>query len=176
MNPETTIGVLFVCLGNICRSPVAEGTFAQLVRERGLADRFHIDSCGTAAYHVGQPANATSRQVAREAGIELTSRARQFALSDFTGFHYILTMDRSNYDGVLGHASAAQDRERVFMFRAFEALTGPPPPDFVPRRVAVDVPDPYYGGRDGFEEVQRIVSRTAAKLLDYLVARHRLVP
>jgi protein-tyrosine phosphatase len=176
-----TIGVLFVCLGNICRSPAAEGTFIHTVAERNLSRRFRVDSCGTAAYHVGEAANATSRATARRHGIELTSRARQFQSADFARFEYIFAMDGSNYSEICAQANGSADLERVWKFRVFD-----PDYDGVSaladsmdaadlRRLntkAPDVPDPYYGGPEGFEEVQRIMLRTSAELLDWLIARH----
>lgn len=168
-----TIGVLFVCLGNICRSPAAEGTFAHLVGKRGLAARFEIDSCGTSAYHIGEAANQTSRAVARRHGIELTSRARQFVPADFDRFNYIFAMDHSNASAIRGQARGPEDRERIHLFRAFDPLfsDGQQPGS---KKSPPDVPDPYYGGEDGFEEVQQIMLRTSENLLDWLVTRHGL--
>lgn len=179
-----SIGILFVCLGNICRSPAAEGSFAQTVVDRSLAHRFLVDSCGTSAYHIGEPANSTSRATARRHGIELTSRARQFATEDFDRFAYIFAMDGSNYSDVCARARTAEDIERVWKFRSFDpqyadAMGAHDGNDVVSdnnkRNVkAPDVPDPYYGGPEGFEEVQQIMLRTSRNLLDWLVRKHGL--
>ena len=151
--------VLFVCLGNICRSPAAEGTFRHLVKEAGLEHAFHIDSCGTSAYHIGEPANARSRRTAARHGITLTSRARQLQLDDFQTFDHILAMDRSNLQDVLRMAPA-ESRATIALFRTFD-------PEANPEKVA-DVPDPYYGGDDGFEEVQQIMLRTSQSFLRHI--------
>lgn len=159
------VRVLFVCLGNICRSPAAEGTFRHLVDQSGLADRFDIDSAGTAAYHTGEPPNAHSTRVAAGRGISLGGRARQFTRADFKRFDYILAMDRSNYGDMLALAHAPEERERVIMFRKFD------PEPAQPER---DVPDPYYGGLAGFENVQDILLAAGENLLQWLVKKHGL--
>ncbi|MEQ9366620.1 MAG: low molecular weight protein-tyrosine-phosphatase [Leptospirales bacterium] len=181
---ENSIGVLFVCLGNICRSPAAEGAFAHAVAARSMRSSFRIDSCGTSAYHIGERANATSRATARRYGIELTSRARQFTIEDFDRFDYIFAMDGSNYSEICALARDAADLERVWKFRAFDpefrnamAVGGrvASPGDAKQRNaLAPDVPDPYYGGPEGFEEVQRIMLRTSERLLDWLGESHAL--
>ncbi len=167
---QARIGTLFVCLGNICRSPAAEGTFAHVVKQRGLEKSFHIDSCGTSAYHIGEPANANSRKTAKKYGIDLTSRARQFERGDFRRFDYIFPMDASNFEEVLALAPTPEDEQRVWMFRGFDPEVndgnGEPP------RRAAGVPDPYYGGMDGFENVQQILLRTSERLVDWLMKRH----
>ena len=181
---QNRIAVLFVCLGNICRSPAAEGTFAHIVNEQSLQRHFRIDSCGTSAYHIGEPANRTSQAVARQHGIHLPSRARQFQRSDFAEFDYIFAMDRSNYSDLEMQVQNDAERERLWLFRAFD-------PEFSqvirPEHGAVEsaqresilakapgVPDPYYGGRDGFEQVQQMMMRTSENLLHWLRARHNL--
>ncbi len=177
------VGVLFVCLGNICRSPAAEGTFIHLVRERGVADRFAIDSCGTGAYHIGEPANSTSRSVARGHGIELPSRARQFTHADFARYDYIFAMDGSNLAELESLAGSPEESARLWKFRCFDPGSKTArtleAEDFASSRErnhsAPDVPDPYYGGRDGFENVQQIMLRTSAHLLECLLRRHSLV-
>ena len=161
------INVLFVCMGNICRSPEAEGTFIHLVNARGLSDRFQIDSAGTSAYHVGEPANGQSRRAAAEFGISLESTSRQFSPLDFNKFDIILTMDESNYRDVVALASNDQHRAKVQMFRSYD-------PEASGRVEAPDVPDPYYGGADGFMHVQQIMNRTSAQLLEQLIRHYRL--
>lgn len=164
MASQKTFGALFVCLGNICRSPAAEGAFKHIAAERGVADQFRIDSAGTAAYHTGEPANATTRRVASRYGIQINSYARQFQRADFRNFDLILAMDRSNYHNLLAEAQNDAERARVRLFREFDpqwrksGKSG---------ELAPDTPDPYYGGVDGFIEVQEIALRTCPVLLDY---------
>ncbi len=156
------IRVLFVCLGNICRSPAAEGTFRHLVEEQGLADRFEIDSAGTGAYHTGEPPNANSRRAASRRGIQLGGRARQFKSRDFEKFEYIFTMDASNHRDVLALARSDAQREQVRMFRQFD-------PNAAGAKTVPDVPDPYYGGEAGFDNVQDIMLATSRDLLEWLL-------
>lgn len=158
------IKVLFVCLGNICRSPAAEGAFTSLVRDSGLEEYFIIDSSGTGNYHIGELPHSTTRKIAGERGIELTHRARQFHPLDFEEFDYILAMDSNNYMDVLSLARTPEHKNRVFKYRYFD-----PGHDGEP-----DVPDPYFGGIDGFKNVQNIVERTAKGFLDHLKKNHNL--
>jgi protein-tyrosine phosphatase len=149
------LNVLFVCLGNICRSPMAEGLFAHLVAAEHLADRFRIDSAGTSGHHDGERADARMRQCAQGHGITLHSRSRKVRVEDFTEFHYILAMDRSNYDDLLALARRhGLPTDGVLLMRSFE-----------PDARSLDVPDPYYGGQDGFEEVYHILDRATRGFL-----------
>lgn len=153
--------VLFVCLGNICRSPLAEGVFRHLVAERGLAEEFDIDSAGTGGWHVGEPADPRSRQVAQAHGIELTCRARRLEADDLERFEWILAMDRENLGAIRrlsGDAEAAA--ARLHLLREFDPEAG----------TDLEVPDPYYGGEDGFETVYAMVRRACEGLLDELLA------
>jgi protein-tyrosine phosphatase len=152
--------VLFVCLGNICRSPAAEGAFRKEVAKRNLSEQFIIDSAGTAAYHVGEFPHSMTRKVASEHGISLTHHARQFSITDFRNFDYILAMDQTNYSDIISLAQDIEDRKKVFLFREFDPLAGK----------ERDVPDPYFSGKkEGFEEVHSIVSRTSERLLDWML-------
>jgi protein-tyrosine phosphatase len=149
--------LLFVCLGNICRSPTAEGVMLHMLREEGLADVVEIDSAGTGSWHIGHPADERSAKAARARGIALTSRARQVDAADFESFDLILAMDRANYQEL--HAMAPDDdaRERVKLLREYD-----------PEAVAageLEVPDPYYGGPDGFEDVLDLITRACEGLL-----------
>lgn len=149
--------VLFVCLGNICRSPLAEGVFRhQLAQRSGLEIEF--DSAGTAAYHQGEPPDERMRDVAQRHGVSLEGqRARRVVDEDFDRFDLILAMDAENLRNLRRRAPGG-NRERIRLFREFDPKgTG-------------DVPDPYYGGPDGFEEVFDIADRSCAKLLDHLQA------
>ena len=153
---ENPYRICFVCLGNICRSPTAEGIFQHKVKERGLGSYFYVDSAGTGAYHVGEKANATSRSVAESHGVPLLSRARQFDSDDFNDFDLILAMDASNYANILRLKSGTTTAQ-VEMMRRFD-----------PQRTSDDVPDPYYGGLNGFEDVFSILERSSEELLNQL--------
>lgn len=147
------IRILFVCLGNICRSPAAEGVFKHLAAVAGLADTFDVDSAGTGSWHIGDKADRRMREAARRRGVELTSVARQVTREDFDQFDWILAMDASNLRHLQAMAPAGA-RAQVRLFR-----------DFDPEQPGEDVPDPYYGEADGFDEVLDIVTRTARALL-----------
>lgn len=152
------IKVVFVCLGNICRSPMAEGIFIHLVREAGLQDQFHIDSAGTSGYHAGERADRRMRETASGHGIDLPSRSRMFLEQDLHEFDYVVAMDRSNHRNIRQLQVPGQEYPaQLLMMREFD-----PEPD------SHDVPDPYYGGRDGFEEVYRILDRSNRKFLQHL--------
>ena len=148
--------ICFVCLGNICRSPTAEGIFQQKVKECNLNSFFFIDSAGTSAYHVGEKANATSRRIAESHGVPLLSRARQFNSIDFYEFDLILVMDSSNYANIMKLKSGITNSQ-VEMMRSFD-----------PDGPNEDVPDPYYGGINGFENVFTILERSNEELLKQL--------
>ena len=156
------VRVCFVCLGNICRSPTAEGVMRRLVADAGLEDRVEIDSAGTAAYHAGEQADPRSRETARERGVELTSIARQFRADDFARFDYVLAMDRENHANLADLAPDAAAAERVSLLRAFAGE-----PD-------ADVPDPYYGGPRGFDDVFDICEQACTALLDHIRDAHGL--
>ncbi len=148
--------VLFVCLGNICRSPSAEGVFTKMVVDAGLADVISIDSCGTAAHHTGEPADPRMIEHAKKRGYELTSIARGIQKKDFQEFDYILTMDNSNYNNVVAMA-ADIDKHKI------RRLT-----DFCTDHPHDQIPDPYYGGADGFELVLDLLEDACQGLLDHL--------
>lgn len=148
--------ICFVCLGNICRSPTAEGIFQHLINERGLEDFFEVDSAGTSAYHVGESANSKSQRTANEHGITLHSKARQFESSDLDYFDLILSMDNENLNNVRRMANGNQT-EKIARMR-----------DFDPDPGNGEVPDPYYGGSEGFENVFQIVKRSCQQLLGEL--------
>ncbi len=149
--------VLFVCLGNICRSPAAEGVFNQLLDEAGLADAFLVDSAGTGAWHEGELPDRRMRQAAAQRGIMLTSIARQVTAGDFERFDYILAMDEANLRDLRALAPAIH-HSKIRLFR-----------DLDPEGPGDDVPDPYYGGAAGFDEVLDIVTRTSQAWLTELV-------
>lgn len=135
------IRVCFVCLGNICRSPQAEGIFRELVVTASLTDRFHIDSAGTGGWHAGELPDARTRATSARRGVPLTHRARQFTVADFERFDHILAMDRRNLADLHALAPTDDARRKVRLLRDHDpAGSG-------------DVPDPYYGGHDGFDHV-----------------------
>lgn len=154
---EEPLKICFVCLGNICRSPTAEGIFQHIVNREGLASFFEIDSAGTAAYHVGEPANSRSRDIAEKNGIKLLSRARKFEPLDLTYFDLIIAMDRENIRDIQALDSKKEHLSKIFLLRFFD----PVPED-------QQVPDPYYGGLDGFKEVFDIVTRSCEALLEQI--------
>lgn len=148
--------ILFVCLGNICRSPAAEGVFQHLLTEAGLADRFALDSAGTGAWHEGQQADRRMRQAAERRGIVLTSVARQVTLEDFDRFDHVFAMDASNLRDLRAMAPPAH-HGKIRLFRELD-----------PDGQDLDVPDPYYGAADGFDEVLDIVTRAGRAWLTEL--------
>jgi protein-tyrosine phosphatase len=148
--------ICFVCLGNICRSPTAEGVFQHLINERQLENYFEVDSAGTSAYHVGESANSKSQRTAQKHGITLHSKARQFEASDLEYYDLILAMDNENLENVRQLANGNQDH-KIGRMR-----------DFDPNPGDGEVPDPYYGGPEGFENVFQIVKRSCEHLLDEL--------
>jgi len=157
---ENPYKLCFVCLGNICRSPTAEGIFIHKVRERGLSSYFYIDSAGTAAYHTGEPANSKSQAVANERGVHLPSIARRFERFDLEEFDLILAMDSENYSNVKALDSRSLFASKIRLMREFD-------PE-VSGAQNHDVPDPYYGGLKGFHDVYDLLERTCESLLDEL--------
>jgi protein-tyrosine phosphatase len=150
--------VLFVCLGNICRSPLAEGVFLHLVQEAGLADRFEVESAGTGDWHVGERPDPRATAVARRHGVELPSRARQVTRDDLDSFDHVLAMDRENLRE-LERLARPDARAEIRLLRAHD-----------PVRDGDDVPDPYYGGPSGFDQVYEMVHRSCSALLAELTA------
>jgi len=150
--------ILFVCLGNICRSPLAEGLMAEKIANSNLTGQFKIDSCGTADYHIGELPDERTRENALKNGLELKQRARQFDPSDFNKFDHILVMDNSNKMKVIGHAISEEHLQKVQLMRDFESEA---------QNQGKDVPDPYYGGTEGFQNVFDILDRCTDNLLNY---------
>ena len=153
---ENHYKICFVCLGNICRSPTAEGLFQHIVDERGLSDYFEIDSSGTSAYHEGESANTKSQRTANEHGITLHSKARRFKTFDLDYFDLIVAMDDENIANIKRMASDKHQHKIVRMR------------DFDPQPGDGQVPDPYYGGPEGFENVFQVVKRSCEHLLNEL--------
>jgi protein-tyrosine phosphatase len=158
---NSTVEVCFVCLGNICRSPLAQGVFQALVKEEGLQDRIIISSAGVSGWHVGNPPDARMQQTARYHGIHLNSLARQFQSSDFKQMDLVLAMDHSNLSALKQMSAEPELQDKLFLFRSFDPK----------HNNDLEVPDPYYGGGKGFETVYQIVYRTCPKVLDHLKAQ-----
>lgn len=149
------VKILFVCMGNICRSPTAHGVFRRLVEREGLEQLVMIDSAGTHAYHVGKPPDERAQQTARYRDIDLGDlRARQTTASDYEAFDYLLAMDEENYEILVSSCPAGMEHKlRLFM-------------SFAPELGIQEVPDPYYGGEQGFEQVFDLIEAASAGLLD----------
>lgn len=147
--------LLFVCLGNICRSPSAEAVFNALIIKKGLANKLHCDSAGTKAYHAGDPADYRMNQVAQKRGYHLTSISRPVdPKTDFDRFDYILGMDRQNVQDLKGMARDENDRKKIMLIT-----------DFCTTKKYGSVPDPYYGGSAGFELVLDILEDACEGLI-----------
>ena len=148
--------ILFVCLGNICRSPTAEAAMRGLVAEAGLTDEIEVDSAGTGSWHVGDPPDERSVEAARRRGLRLDGRARMVTDADFEAADLLVAMDRANRDELLELAPGDAAAARVRMLLAD------------PER---DVPDPYYGGSDGFDRVLDVVEEGCRALLEEILAQ-----
>lgn len=154
------VRILFVCMGNICRSPTAEGVFKHFVSTAGLSGSIESDSAGTHDYHIGAPPDSRSQAAAAQRGYDLSPlRARQVRVQDFADFDYVLAMDEANR-AALRRLCPLQYRDRVKLFL-----------DFAPHAGRREVPDPYYGGTQGFEEVLDLVEDAARGLLEHIQAR-----
>ena len=187
------IKALFVCLGNICRSPMAEAIFHHKIAEKGLSDRFEADSAGTANYHVGKPADSRTIRTVERMGIRIRHSARQVTTPDLRYYDYILAMDAENMEilNTLAEADAALGG-RIYLMRDFEPRAQPHntanenqpytnvdpladnPRDPLTPNLAV--PDPYYGGDEGFQEVYHILDRTIENFISFVIRKHQLQP
>ena len=152
--PRTSI--LFVCMGNICRSPLAEGAFLHKLDQRGIADRFLVDSAGTGQWHAGERPDRRARAIAKLHGIVLTSRARQVTTEDFDRFDHLICMDEANRE-TLESWGAPQHKLQLLL-------------EADPDCQLQEVPDPFYGGGDGFQTVFRLIDSACEALLDQLLA------
>lgn len=156
--------ILFVCMGNICRSPTAEGVFRSLVASHDLQSLIHIDSAGTHAFHVGSAPDRRAREAAGRRGVDLASlRARKVEPEDFSDFDYLLAMDEDNLERLLELSPQPHYRQKVRLFL-----------DFTPEIGANEVPDPYYGGANGFERVLDLVEAASDGLLTHIRREHSL--
>jgi protein-tyrosine phosphatase len=167
------INVLFVCLGNICRSPMADGVFQHLVQEAGLMRDIAVDSAGTGGYHIGETAHRGTLAILKKHGIPYNGRARQFSGADLNDYDYVLAMDRSNLTGILRYVPdvnpgdapiTLDDGTEIAMFLSYANQAG---------TVDVEeVPDPYYTG--GFDYVYDLVRKGSIALLDHIREKHGL--
>lgn len=157
------IRVLFVCMGNICRSPTAHGVFEALVRDKGLDELITVDSAGTHAYHVGEPPDRRSQEVALRRGLDLDyQRARKVVREDMEAFDYILAMDEANLED-LQQICPQTHREKLALFMSY-----------APHYGQLEVPDPYYGGEQGFDRVFDMVEEASKGLLEVIRRHHEL--
>lgn len=156
------VNVLFVCMGNICRSPTAEGYFRHIVENAGLTDKIKIDSAGTHAYHIGSPPDHRAQAAAIKRGIDLSSlRGRKVESSDFNNFDYVLGMDDSNHSDL--QEVAGGNAENLFKFL-----------EFANNYSETEVPDPYYGGDQGFEHVLDLIEDASIGLLNDIKEKHSI--
>lgn len=150
--------ICFVCQGNIIRSPLAEHIFLQLADERGVVDKYLVDSAGTIAYHTGERPDKRMRQVAAERGLVYSGRAKQFKRDDFARFDLIIAMDKANRQSLQSWTVTTEQDNKIHLMREFDSQGGP----------NLDVPDPYYGGPDGFISTYEIVKRSCEGLMEEL--------
>jgi protein-tyrosine phosphatase len=156
------VKVLFVCLGNICRSPLAEGVFRQVVEESDLGAEFEIDSAGTSAWHIGSSPDPRTVEVARRRGLMLEHAARQVTRADLDHYDFVVVMDQSNLTRVRALVEqAGGHRAEIVLLRHFDAEAAG----------ELEVPDPYFGGPDGFEDVHDMVERACRGLLEHIRSR-----
>lgn len=161
------IKVLFVCLGNICRSPMAEGVFANAVRQRGLEKMIDCDSAGTAGYHIGSDPDKRTLQVLKENGLTTKHKGRKLENGDLLTFDYLIVMDQNNYKHVEEMIQKKPGKASLFLFREFDSTCEDKKP--VP-----EVPDPYYGTMNDFKLVFEQCERSSEGLLEFIINKHSL--
>jgi protein-tyrosine phosphatase len=150
----TKIKVLFVCLGNICRSPLAEAIFIHKIGRKNLTDHFEVDSCGTSNYHIGDIPDHRTISTALKNGVKIDHIVRQFVTKDLESFDYIVAMDRSNHQNILRLSNSEIHEQKVILMRTFDPLAK-----------GEEVPDPYYGNETHFQEVYEILDRSMDNFL-----------
>lgn len=156
------LSVLFVCLGNICRSPLAEAIFNHKLKQRRLEGLIYADSCGTSNYHIGDSPDPRTIANARKNGVEIDHRGRQLSTADITDFDYVLAMDESNYRNILKIVEDDIHRIKVQLMRDYDPLG------------KGEVPDPYHGGEKDFQLVFDILNRTMDSFIDHLEEKMRI--
>ena len=154
------ISVLFVCLGNICRSPAAEAIFHNLINEKGIGNQFIVDSAGTGNWHVGKKADSRMRFAGKQRNIHITSNARQIRKDDFSQFNFILVMDNSNFNNVLNFKNRVKGSDYAKILKI---------QDFASIYTEREVPDPYFGGDAGFDNVLDILEDSVSCFLDSII-------
>lgn len=157
---QKKIGVLFICLGNICRSPAAEGIFRSKVLTRGYGDKFHIESAGTSGYHDGDPPDQRMQKVGHERGYQFNTLSRRLQVEDLHTFHYLITMDDDNYRKIkaLVHTHGVSQQVNLI-----------PMKQFIYSKTVPHIPDPYFGGMAGFKEVIDLLEEGCENFLDFLM-------
>ena len=155
------VKVLFVCLGNICRSPLAEAIFIHKIKQKKIDHYFEVDSCGTANYHIGDTPDSRTIANARKNGVSINHLGRQLCEEDLLYFDYVLAMDHSNHRNILRLSNARDQQHKISLMRAFD-----------PEGKDQEVPDPYYGTEHNFQEVFDILNRTMDSFLDHLQEQH----
>ncbi len=155
------IKIIFICLGNICRSPLAEAICQHKIKEKGLTDKISCDSAGTANYHIGEDPDSRSIEVSIKHGVPIQHKGRQFHYTDGETYDYILPMDESNMRNIIHELG--YKHEGLFLMREFDA-----------QDKGADVPDPYYGGKDGFENVYQMLDRSIEAFIGMLIEKHSL--
>lgn len=157
------INVIFVCLGNICRSPSGEAVMNEYIKRDNLEDKIKCDSAGTSAYHIGEPADARMQRHASRRGYNLTSLARQFIKEDFEKFDYVIAMDEDNYYNIERLDKNSEYKNKLFLMT-----------EFCSNYENKGVPDPYFGGSSGFELVLDILEDACEGLLNHIKKEHKL--
>jgi protein-tyrosine phosphatase len=160
------IKVLFVCLGNICRSPIAHAIMQDKINKHNLTQLFKIDSAGISGFHIGNSSDNRSINVAKNHGVFLDHKSRKLTLEDISYYDYILAMDHLNYDAIINLANSINTKTKhVFLLRSFD----------LSEKSEFDIPDPYYGLENDFEEVYKICERSINGLLDYIKQEKHLI-
>jgi protein-tyrosine phosphatase len=158
------VNVLFVCLGNICRSPLAEGILKDKVVQKGLADYIKVDSAGTSGWHINEAPDRRSADIALRNGIKLDHVGRQLLSDDFSRFDYIIAMDSQNFNNIINLQDSNPDgNAEIYMIQEFDN-----------KQSGHDVPDPYYGGPNGFQLVYDMMDESITNFLDHIVTNHNL--